>query len=296
MFDFLLDVLIVACAYGMAATSLNLQAGFGGLMNFGQIAFFGVGGYAAALGVQAGLPPLVAVLAGIGVGCVLGGLTGLLGRNLEAEYWAIATLGMAEIIRIVLINESWATGGAGGTGTGHPLFHELAGRANMLAVLSVAAIALGLCFLLVQRLTETQFGRVLRLVREQPDLCVSFGNNIVAYKVIAMTVGGGIAALGGSVLTLYINYVSPGDLVAFGTFLFWAMVIIGGIGNNLGSLLGAFVVQSIFALALFAKDWFGVPAELIGALRLMLIGMALLLFLLLRPQGLVSERIRKVDA
>lgn len=296
MFDFALDVLIVAAAYSIAALSLNLQAGIGGMMNFGQIAFFGVGGYAIALGVQAGLPPVLAAVVGIGAGCLFGGLTGLLGRSLDTEYWAIATLGLAEIFRIVLINESWLTGGAGGTGVAQPLFPGLSGRENMLAFTATGVTAVLIAFLFVRRLTESQFGRILRLLREQPDLCASFGHNLTAYKAAAMAIGGGIAALGGSVLTLYINYISPGDLVAFGTFLFWAMVIIGGVGNNFGTLLGAFVVQFIFSLALFAKDWFGVPSEMVGALRLLLIGVTLLLFLLLRPEGVVPEKIRRVDA
>ncbi|EXL06507.1 ABC transporter permease [Brucella anthropi] len=296
MFDFTLDLLIVASAYSIAALSLNLQAGIGGMMNFGQIAFFGIGGYAVALGIQAGLPPALAVLLGIAVGAVVGALTGLLGRSLDSEYWAIATLGLAEIFRIVLINESWLTGGPGGTGVGQPMFPGLTGRENMFAFLAMGISGALISFLFIRRLTESQFGRIIRLLREQPDFCASLGNNLTGYKTAAMAVGGGIAALGGSILTLYLNYISPGDLVAFGTFLFWSMVIIGGIGNNLGALFGAFAVQFVFGLALFAKDWFGVPSEMIGALRLMLIGVTLLIFLLLRPEGVVSEKVRKINA
>jgi branched-chain amino acid transport system permease protein len=294
--DFLIHVLIIAATYGIASVSLNLQAGVAGLMNFGQIAFFGIGGYAAAMAAQAGLSPLAGIPLGVAVAAIAGALVGGLGRNLDAEYWAIATLGLAEIFRIVLINESWATGGAGGMGGAMALFPGLSGTTEMLAVLAVAFGGLLLSHLIVRRLTEGQFGRILRLMREQPDLSVSFGHEIVRYKVKAMAVGGGIAAFGGALATYYIAYISPGDLVAFGTFLLWTMVIIGGVGNHWGAILGAFAVQFIFVGALFLKDGLGIPSELAGALRMLIVGVLLLAFLMIRPAGLLPERLRKIDA
>jgi branched-chain amino acid transport system permease protein len=296
VFDFLLHILIVAAIYGIVAISLNLQAGVTGLMNFGQIAFYGIGGYAAAISAAAGVP----IAGGLAIGVVLGGiggaLAGRLGRNLEAEYWAIATLGIAEIFRIALINEGWLTGGAGGTGTRITLFSGLSGYAHSYAVLALAVVSLLVCWLIVRRVTEGQFGRVLRLLREQPDLSVSFGHDLVAHKVRAMALGGAIAAFCGGLMTYYIAYISPGDLVAFGTFLVWTMIIIGGFGNNLGALLGAFIVQFIFVGALFLKDMLGIPSELAGALRMMIVGLLLFAFLMTRPDGLLPERIRKIHA
>lgn len=296
MSDFLLHVLIVAAIYGIVSISLNFQAGISGMMNFGQIAFFGIGGYAAAISASAGYSAPAGVCIGIAVAAVAGALVGRLGRNLEAEYWAIATLGIAEIFRIVLINEGWATGGAGGIGAPVRLFPSLEGRAQLLAVLALAMVCLFVCLAIVRRLTERQFGRMMRLLREQPDLSVSFGHDIVACKVRAMAIGAAIAALGGALSTYYIAYISPGDLLPFGTFLIWTMVIIGGIGNHWGAVLGAFVVQFIFVGALFLKDALGFPSELAGALRMMIVGMLLLTFLMTRPEGAIPERLRKINA
>lgn len=296
MFDFILHTLIIAALYGVAAISLNLQAGVTGLMNFGQIAFFGIGGYAAAMSARAGLPPVAGVVVGMAVGAVAGALIGRLGRNLDSEYWAIATLGIAEIFRIVLINESWATGGAGGIGGGMRLFASFEGRAGLLAMLATAIVALGASLLVARQLTERQFGRMLRLLREEPDLSVSFGHDVVASKVRAMAIGAAIAALGGALSTYYIAYISPGDLVSFGTFLIWTMVIIGGIGNHWGALLGAFLVQGIFVGSLFLKDAIGIPSELAGALKMLIVGVLLLIFLFTRPEGAIPERLRKINA
>jgi branched-chain amino acid transport system permease protein len=125
---------------------------------------------------------------------------------------------------------------------------------------------------------------------------VSFGHDIVACKVRAMAIGAAIAALGGALSTYYIAYISPGDLLSFGTFLIWTMVIIGGIGNHGGALVGAFLVQAIFVGALFLKDAVGIPSELAGALKMLIVGVLLLIFLFTRPEGAIPERLRKIDA
>lgn len=296
MSDFLLHILIVAAIYGIVSISLNFQAGVSGMMNFGQIAFFGIGGYAAAISASAGYSAPVGIVIGLVVAAVAGALVGRLGRNLDAEYWAIATLGIAEIFRIVLINEGWATGGAGGIGSPIQLFPSLEGRTQLLAILALVVVCLLISLAIANRLTERQFGRMMRLLREQPDLSVSFGHDIVGCKVRAMALGAAIAALGGALSVYYIAYISPGDLLPFGTFLIWTMVIIGGIGNHWGAMLGAFVVQFIFVGALFLKDALGFPSELAGALRMMIVGVLLLAFLMTRPEGAIPEKLRKIHA
>lgn len=296
MSDFLLHIAIISFIYGIVSLSLNFQAGVSGMMNFGQIAFFGIGGYAAAISANAGCSVPVGICIGMLVAVFGGALVGRLGRNLGAEYWAIATLGIAEIFRITLVNEGWATGGAGGTRSAIRLFPMLEGRMQLLAILGTVALCLFVCLAVVRQLTERQFGRMMRLLREQPELSMSFGHDVVGCKVRAMAIGAGIAALGGALSTYYIAYISPGDLVPFGTFLIWTMVIIGGIGNHWGSVLGAFVVQFIFVAALFLKDALGFPSELAGALRTMIIGILLLTFLMVRPNGGIPERVRKINA
>jgi branched-chain amino acid transport system permease protein len=296
VFDFLIHILVVATIYGIVAVSLNLQAGTAGLMNFGQITFFGIGGYAAALVAQAGGPPGLGILCGILAAVAAGAFVGRLGRNLEAEYWAIATLGLAEIVRIVAINESWLTGGAEGIGGPIGLFAGLRGPAHGLALLGLSAMCLLACYALVQALTNRQFGRVLRLLREQPDLAVSFGYDVVSFKVRAMMVSAPVAALAGALMTYYIAYISPADLASFGTFVVWTIVIIGGIGNHRGAVLGAFIVQLIYTGALFLKDVIGIPSELAGSLRMLIIGCLLFAFLMIRSGGLLPEKLRRIDA
>lgn len=292
MFDFILHALIVAAIYGIASISLNLQAGVSGLMNFGQVAFWGLGGYGVAFAGVAGLSPWIGLAGGMMAGALLGVAVGQLGRNLDAEYWAIATLGIAEIIRLVLLNES----GAGGLGGDLSLIPVTDGRSALIAMLGLVMPALVLCYGFVSRLTESQFGRELRLMREQPNLSLTFGHDTVGAKIRVMAVGGAIAALAGGLSTSYISYISPSEMMPATTFLIWTMIIIGGIGNHRGAILGAFIVEAIFLSAMFAKDGLSIPTEAIGALRTLIIGAVLLGFLLLRPKGALSEEPRKFDA
>src|SRR4051812_34533857 len=97
--DFVLHVLTIACLYGMLALSLNLQAGYGGLINFGQIALFGCGTYGAGLAFLHGFSWPAGLLLGIVLAAGLGAAFAKMGRNLGTDYWAIATLSLAEIFR-----------------------------------------------------------------------------------------------------------------------------------------------------------------------------------------------------
>ena len=178
MFDFTIHVVIVALIYGISAISLNLQAGVAGLLNFGQVAFFGMGAYAVAIAAKAGMPWPAGVFIGMAVAALAGAGIGLLGRNLAAEYWAISTLALAEIVRLIALNEDWLTGGPQGLG-GFPIpFAGLEGVQRGLAILGLCLFVLIVCLGLAIYLTRSQFGRVLRLVRDQPGLATSLGHDL----------------------------------------------------------------------------------------------------------------------
>ena len=116
MLDFLLYLVTVAAIYGLLAISLNLQAGVTGLLNFGHVAFFGVGAYATGIVALHGGHWVLGVLVGIVAAAVLGAAVGRIGRTLAADYWAIVTLAIAECLRLIATNETELTGGAQGIG------------------------------------------------------------------------------------------------------------------------------------------------------------------------------------
>jgi branched-chain amino acid transport system permease protein len=294
--DFILYFLIVASIYGVVAISLNMQAGVSSLMNFGQVAFFGIGAYATGIAADRGWGSVAGICLGIAVAALAGAGVGRLGRTLAAEYWAIATLALAELVRLVALNENWLTGGANGISGINSFAAGLAAPYDALAMLALCLVVLAGCFLLAERLTAVQFGRVLRLLREQEALTESLGHDVVAAKARVLAVSAGMAALAGALYTHYISFVGPGQLEPFETFLIYAMVVVGGLASHRGAVLGAFLIQLLYTGSRFLKDYLPISSNQTASLRVLLIGAALLACLLVRPAGLVPERLRRLNA
>lgn len=296
MLDFLLHIGIMSAIYGIAAVSLNLQAGVGGLLNFGQVAFFGLGAYGVGIASYHGAPLWMGVVGGMLAAALAGAAVGRLGRTLLADYWAIATLALAELVRLVFLNEEWLARGADGIGSIPGLWGMLSGTVRDAAILAtIAAILVGLYFT-AERITRIQFGRVARLMREQPNLAAAFGYDIIKVKVRVMMVGAAFAAIGGALFTTYISFIGPGQLRPIDTFLVWAIVVVGGLGNHIGAIVGAVVINVLYVGSRFANDFVHLPADTAASVRLLLVGVTLLGFLLFRTNGLVPERLRTVDA
>lgn len=295
MLDFLLYVVTVAAVYSLFALSLNLQAGVTGLLNFGHVAFFGIGAYSTGIVALHGGSWALGVLVGVVLSSLLGLAIGRLGRTLAADYWAIVTLAIAECLRLVITNESGLTGGPQGiSGIAGP-FHGLAGMTSSLAWLALCTVLAAAAYLVAETLTRMQFGRVLRLLREEPLLAASLGHDVTAQKMRVLAVAAPIASLGGSVYTLYISYIGPNQMLPIETFLVFTMLIIGGIGNNRGAVLGALLIQLIYAGSRFLKDIFPIPDQSASSVRLLIVGLVLTAFLMARPQGLLAEKLRRID-
>jgi branched-chain amino acid transport system permease protein len=294
--EFLLGVAVLAALYGVLSVSLNLQAGVTGLLDFGLVAFFGIGAYATGIASIHDVPWELGVLIGAALAAVLGAAVGALGRTLGAEYWAIATLAVAELLRLVALNSDGLTRGAQGITSVQPFFPGLGPTARDLAWLVIAVALLAVCAFISWRVTETQFGRVLRLIREREDQAAALGHNVVGAKVRVMALSGVMAALMGSLYTHYITFIGPQQMAPFATFLVWTMVVVGGFGSLTGVVAGAFLVQLLYELTRFIDDVTNISAESAGGIRILVVGAALLGFLFFRPAGLVPERLRTVRA
>jgi branched-chain amino acid transport system permease protein len=294
VFDFLIHAVSVAAIYALVAVSLNIQAGYAGLLNLGHIAFVGVGAYAVGIAHHLQWHPSLGWAMGVGAAALLGFFMSRLGRNLGADYWGIATLAVAEIVRTVALNEDWLTGGAQGISGVTPLWSSLDAGSARWAFLATVLLVLALAMGLSSRLGAGRFGRALRLLREEPSLATSMGYDLVALKSKATVSSAMLAAVAGAFLGHYISYVGPDFMLASETFLIWTMLMIGGLGHVGGVVLGAFLVQAIYASMPFAKDWLGIGSDVAGAVRLGLIGCLLLACLLWRKDGLVPETLRKL--
>jgi branched-chain amino acid transport system permease protein len=143
----------------------------------------------------------------------------------------------------------------------------------------------------LERMVRSPWGRVLRAIREDETAAVALGKSATRFRLEAFVVGSTLMGLAGALYVSFIGFVSPFDFVPILTFQIWAMVIIGGSGNNRGALLGALVVWTIWAATGIAVTKF-VPVAYAaqgGAVQVILIGLLLVLALLFRPRGLIGE-------
>ncbi len=291
MFDFIVHVTIMSGLYALLALSLNLQAGFGGLMNFGQIALFACGLYGAAIAFHFDLSAISGFAFAIVAATLLGWAFASVGRNLQADYWGIVTLALAEVIRIIATNEDWLTGGAQGIGGIPPFYSGLDSQTRQIAILFTVLALVFAAALLCRHLIGGRYGLSIRIMREEPQLAVSLGYDTITLKRQLMAVSSVLAAISGFLFAHYISFVGPEQIDSSETFLIWAMIVVGGLGNNSGAIVGAFLLQFAFAFIPFVKDWIGLPTEYVAAGRLLLTGGGLIIFILWRQSGIVPERV-----
>lgn len=306
---------IPAIVYALAGIGLNLQFGYAGLLNFGHVGFLLVGAYGTGIAVNVWAWPFFAAVAfGVAMGIVLAVLLGIPTLRLRAEYLAIVTIAAAEILRIVVRSTSFEsiTGGPQGIQGIAVTFHDLnpipdgeygigsfSFSERTLWVMAVGWSLVALSAVLVALLVNSPWGRVLRSIREDEDAARSLGKNVFVYKLQALAVGGGIAALGGIVLAVNANSVDPAFWRPIVTFFAYTIVILGGPARVMGPVFGAalfwFVFQGFDTLmrqAIGPDSFAGkfiAPTDL-GNIRFATVGVILLLLVVFRPQGLIGRR------
>lgn len=295
MFDFLVASITIAGIYGIMALGLNIQAGYAGLLNFGHIAFAGLGAYSTGIFIREGWGALPGTITGVFLAMALGWCISRLGRELAADYWAIVTLAIAEILRTFANNADWLTEGAQGISNLPSLFEWLPRPYQSMAFMVFVIFAVVLAAWFCIRLGNGRLGRALRVMREQPKLAACMGYNITSLKARALMSSAAITALAGSLYAHYMSFVGPDYMVASETFFLWTIIMIGGLGNTMGVIVGVVLVQGAYTMVPFLKDALNFNSDIAGALRLGLIGFILLACLLWRSEGLFPEKIRKVE-
>ena len=312
---------VPAAGFALAAIGLNMHFGYTGLLNFGQVAFMMAGAYGLAITVDSGAPFLVGVGVGV-IGAVLLALVlGIPTLRLRADYLAIVTIAAAEMLRLVF-RSRWAeplTNGVFGIQRFANDFYDLnpiePGRygwgdlvfgQRQLWVMVVGWGAVLLALGLVWLLARSPWGRVLRSIREDEDAARSLGKNVIGYKLQSLVIGGVIGAFGGMLLAIDQQSVNPDAYSANLTFYAFAMVIIGGAGTVVGPVIGSILfwfalsgLDSLLREAIrndVAPSWLSTGD--LGAIRFMLVGVALALLVVFRPQGILGDReeVRLEDA
>lgn len=298
MTAYLLTILMLAAITGLVGLGLNVQWGLCGLVNFGIAGVFAVGAYVTALVGLAGGGPFLGLAAAALLSAGLSALLALLAVRLEDNYLAIVTLGFAEVIRLVSLNEAWLTGGALGlSGIPRP-FESWVAPAYYQHVLLGFTLAIVLAvFLILQVLTRSPFGRALRAVRDDDAVAATLGKRPVVLRVKAFAIGGAIIGIAGAIHAFYLTYIDPSQFSTIVTAYAFMAVIAGGRGSHLGLLIGAGTIMVLLEATRFLKDVIPfVDGVQLAALRLALIGAGIIALLIYRPRGLMREpRLKSVD-
>jgi|TARA_B110000971_G_scaffold149000_1_gene152320 branched-chain amino acid transport system permease protein len=295
---------IVASILAIAVLGLNLQWGNTGLFNGGVVAFFGAGAYGTLIlggGPQDGqlggfglFYPL-ALLGGMATAGLLAWGVGILTLRLRHDYLAISTFGIAVAFENLMRNAQWLGGGAQGLrGFDRPLRAALGDGFlyNILFLLCVLVL-LVLTYRFLETLVASPFGRQLRAIREDETAARSLGKTPARIRLTAFVTGSVIMGLAGGLYGTFYAFVSPQDILPTLTFQIWAMLIVGGAGNNKGAVLGAFLIWGAWTASGWALSRFApIEAQLYtGSIQYILIGLVIVGMLLWRPQGLLPERL-----
>lgn len=428
MVGYLISLGIFTATFALFSLGLNLQWGYTGLINFGHVGFLAIGSYTTILLSLMNVPMAVAVIAGMILAMVLGLIMGMTTLRLREDYLAIVTIGMAEIVRLIALNEEWLTRGARGV-FGFPLpldrlepslplkiamigvltaivvgvgwlWWQWLGRLRpdlslrspwlnrgffggflisvaglewglwqtieplslgrglnmgmVFLTLLLVAIALGILitrwqteipmgqyfnlgtlrqFPLLTLVTHTlgfglvamlywanvaglwnytyragllwlllivlvivfwqleqwvrsPWGRVLKSIREDEEVAKALGKNVFSYKLQSLMLGGAIAALAGSFYAWQLTFINPEGFTSLLTFQAWTIVVLGGAGNNVGTILGATIFWAYTALTRFLP----LDGGRLEALRMMVIGLLLIILMMWRPQGILGKK------
>lgn len=287
--DYLLHILFLVAIYTVLAVSLNLLAGYTGLLSIAHASFYGLGAYTTALlAVRFGTPFVFNLLIGVILAALISCLISLPSLRLHDDYFVIATFGFQMILFSVFNNWTSVTRGALGIpGVPPPSFigWTIGSRGGMVALAVAHAV---LAYIIVNRLTTSPLGRVLMAIREDEVFAQSLGKNTLLVKVTIFAVSAALASSAGALYAHYITVVSPTSFSFTESMLMISMVIVGGAGSTWGPLIGAailiFIPETLRSLNLPSAI-----SRVEPNLRQIIYGCLLVLMMAIRPAGLIGR-------
>ena len=309
--------------FAILSIGLNVQWGYTGVFNFGIAGFFMVGAYTAAIFTKdpasgasisyiggwgedlaflpffdsrQWMPHLIGMTAAAALSAALALVLALPILRLREDYLAICTIGVAEVLRRIAIEEDGLVNATRGLTAIPRPFGDWVDPSNYKYVMFAIVVAmLVLVYLAVEGAARSPWGRVLRAVREDEQAAAASGKNVFGFKLQSFVFGAALMGIGGALYGYEQGAIAPDSFTPFfGTFIVWTMLIAGGAGNNGGAILGAYVVWGFWSTSLQLQSY-NMPDVLqirIFYIRDLLVGTIIVLILLLRPQGLLPEQRR----
>lgn len=289
--EYIFHILIMLNIYVMLVLSANLTIGMANLLTMCQAAFYGIGAYIGTFFLmQFNLPFVVIAIAVMLLTGLFSWLVSYASVRLKGDYFVIATMGFQLIVYTILYNWTDVTRGPYGI-PGIPgirllgLF-ELSG---VYAYFALSLVVAAIVVLVFYRLVKSPFGRTLNAIRADEMMVQALGRDTVAFKAWAFFISAAVAGLAGVIYASYVSYIDPTSFTLDESIFILSALFIGGIGNIKGPILGALFVVLLPELLRFV----GMPDSVAANLRQIIYGMALILVMYFRPQGLWGKTVLK---
>lgn len=302
LFFYVVSLLILGGIYALLCLALNIQWGMGGLFNAGIAGFFGVGAYTSAILTTAtsskhlggfALPVPIGLVGAAIVAGITGWAVAKICVRLKSDYLAMASIGIAEILRLVIVNESWLTNGSLGMARiPRPLAEFTTGRMTDVVFLGFVWLIVLLVYVASSRLYDSPWGRSLRAIRDNEASASAVGKDVEKFRIQTFVIGCAVMGIAGGLSAHYFRFLSPTAIEPLlVTFLVWVMLIAGGSGNNKGAILGALIIWTIWSVTeIFTNrlppEW----ASRSSFIRMLLVGLLLQVVLQRFRSGLVPEK------
>lgn len=287
--DYVLTIASLMLCMMILTQSYNLVLGYTGMVHVGHAGFMAIGAYASVLTIASGYSFFIGLVSGILAACVAGLILGLPTVRFKEDYLVAATLGMGEIIRLVLLNERSITGGS--TGIPRITPPELFGiifDTKIERFFLIFAITI-LVMVLIRFIVKSPFGKVLEAIREDEIAAKSLGKNTTSRKVQILVIASLFAGLSGVLYAHVLQFINPDafniDLMIY-TFL---IVVFGGAGYFWGPIAGTAILYIVFELF----RHIGLPPAVYGPLRWILFSSLLIVMIIFKPNGILGEKLER---
>jgi len=281
--EYILHLLILIAFYTMLAQSLNLSAGFTGLISLAHAGFYGIGAYTTAiLATQYGLPfwinlPIAVLLSGFAAFIV-----SLIALRTVEDYFIICTLGIQVIVFSLMNNLMDLTRGPLGIPGIPPITFFGLSLGEKIPFLLLSVLFVGITWFLLRNLSESAFGKTLTAISEDEIYTQSIGKNVYQSKIISFTLGAVLAAIPGALYAHYISYIDPTSFTVAESIFILSIVIIGGLGN----VKGSFFAAAFLVLLPEALRFVGMPNSIAANMRQIIYGLILVIVVMSGKNGL----------
>jgi len=284
--DYLIHILILISIFGILGLSLNLVVGYTGLLSATHAGFYGIGAYAVVLFMKnLGMNFFIALPLSIIITMIAALIIGIVLSKFKDDIYTLGSFGFAIITYGLMLNLQEVTRGPLGIpGISRPDIFGFTFSSNFnFLILSIAFLLL--VYGIVQYITRSSYGRVLRSIRENEKTIKFFGYKTYWYKLSIFMISAGLAAIAGGLFATYVTFVDPSSFTLIESIFLISMIILGGLANNKGALLGVIIMILLPELLRFV----GFPTEIAAQMRQVIYGLMLVLMMMYRPQGILGK-------